>query len=184
VVGDQWTVVSLAKSLFMNCHPEPSKGLAVARRLRKWALATVCVTATAFANAEDSSPTRDWRTFSRLCGRLEYMWTVPEGRQHKILVEHRKPLSKILLELFPWREGVSCCSDLTLVESVTTKRDGSFDFTSSSPGKYFVVAHWKGAHRLETEITRSNGQQDDCTAQGLDIDESGRLDKFLTIKLD
>lgn len=164
-------------------HSDRHKGFAVSGKLRNWVLAIVCLTITS-ANAQNATAPTESRTFRRLCGRLESMWGVPEGHCHKIWVEHRKPLPKTLLELFQWREGIRCCSDLTLVERVTTKRDGAFDFTNSAPGKYLVVAHSKGTHSLEIEIIPDDGQHDNCALQGLDIDESGKLDQFLTVKLD
>jgi hypothetical protein len=176
VISGQFGYVTL-----MNYRPKQSERFVGRHKLRACVVALVGFTATVSANPQGNAAAKERRTFSRLCGRLEYVWAVPQDRHPKYSIEHRKPLSRTLLELFQWREGASCCSDLTLVESVATRRDGSFDFTNSSPGKYFVVAHWKGTHSLEIEITPSNGQEDDCTAQGLDIDENGKLDQFLTI---
>jgi hypothetical protein len=165
------------------CHPERSEGSAVIASWIKIAfLAFSC--AGTIAHAQETGNAKEWQTFSHLCGRLEYMWGVPANRQAKYFLEKRKPLSKVVLELFQWRESASCCSDLTLVESVTTKRDGSFDFTNSSRGRYFVVAHWKGTHSIAIDLGPQNAQQDDCAMQGLQIDEEGTLDKFITIKLD
>jgi hypothetical protein len=165
-----------------SCHPERSEGSAVV--FRRAAVITMCLVICAPALARPDEHANDWQSFTHLCGCLEYMWVVPEGRKNKILVEHRKPLPQTRLELFQWQEGASCCSDLTLVETVITKRDGSFDFTNSSPGKYFLVAHWKGTHSSEIEITSNSDKHDDCGAQGLGIDESGKLTKVLIIRLD
>jgi len=89
------------------------------------------------------------------------------------------------MELFQRGEGALCCSGLLLIEGVTSKRDGSFEFTKGEPGNYFLVVHWKDiSPTLAITVTGNKKQQVVCSEQGVDINEEGKLQKFTTITLD
>jgi hypothetical protein len=89
------------------------------------------------------------------------------------------------MELFQRREDTPCCSGLLLTESVTTKRNGSFEFPKALPGSYFLVVHWKGnSPSRAITVTGEKREQEVCSEQGVDIDEEGKLQKFITITVD
>jgi hypothetical protein len=147
-------------------------------------LFVVCLSIAAYSEGQDRKASGDWDKFDRLCGRLEYTYAVPEGKHPKYSVEHRKALGRVPMELFQW-EDAPCCLGLSLTESVTTKRSGSFVFAKAKPGNYFLVVHWKGNSPARAiTVTGTKEDQEVCSQQGVDINEEGKLQKFMMITVD
>jgi hypothetical protein len=135
--------------------------------------------------SQEVEASSQWDKFDRLRGRLEYRFAVPEGKHPKYSVEHSKALSKVSMESFERTEGATCCAGLSPVESVVTKRDGKFEFIKAKPGKYFLVAHWKGNSPLRAiTVTGEKTPPRVCSEQGVDIDQKAKLQKFITITVD
>jgi hypothetical protein len=97
-----------------------------------------------------------WVTFDRLCGSLEFFTPIPGGGNDS------KPLKNVVLELYPWEEGISCCKLPPLFKTVTHK-EGHYEFKNVEKGRYWLVSHFKGrALQMPIAFTSKGASNQDC----------------------
>ena len=182
-LGRGTRLLAAPKRNVIDCHPERSEGYGIMSQGKKLAILAVCLTIGGRSAAQNASTTGEWHTFDRVCGRL-YGTAVPERKDPQVL-KPRKALSRVLLQLYQWQEGVPCCSGLNLVESVTTKRGGEFEFKKATSGRYFVVVNWNGfSPSLEITVAHKPSSRTVCSEQGLQIEDKDKLGKWMTITVD
>jgi hypothetical protein len=115
-----------------------------------------------------------WHTFDRLCGVLEYWIPNPGGGNTT------KPLTDVTLELYPWEPATSCCSTPHPLWTLLTGRGGRYEFKDVTPGRYWLVAHWKDqAYKLPISYAPDKGLHTECDLQGLDIDSKGNFGSWI-----
>ncbi len=115
-------------------------------------------------------------SFEHLCGRLEY--------QRTSSLASRKALSRVHIELFKSTEEGQCCSASSLVEGVTTNSKGTFRFKHPSPGRYFVVARYRGTPSTLEVVVKEGKDATPCWQQELVIDHEGKMQLDRTISFD
>jgi hypothetical protein len=133
------------------------------------------------ASAQSKKPA----TVDRLCGRVEHVQDIPDRKKPNNYSNKREGLKNLVLELYEWRDGAPCCTNLTRVDTRKSGKGGRFDFEPQKPGPYWLVTNWnerdcKLAIVLEPQKTSSTV----CSEQGLQVDGEGNADWWVTITLD
>jgi len=115
-----------------------------------------------------------WVTVDYLCGYLEFFTPIEGGGNDS------KPLKNVLLELYPWEQGIFCCKNSHPFFKTTTGKDGRYEFKNIDAGRYWLVAHWRRkTFQLPVVFNSENASSQNCEVQGLDIDSSGDFQSWI-----
>jgi hypothetical protein len=121
----------------------------------------------------------------RLCGRIEYVQKVPARNLSNTVSEKRKNLRGLPIELYEWRNGASCCGDLTHVGATTSGKGGHFEFKPEKPGHYWLTAKWnEKEYKVDVIFEPHKNSTTVCSEQGIQVDDAGNASWWLTITVD
>jgi hypothetical protein len=132
-------------------------------------------------SAQEKKP---WEIDS-LCGKLEHIGKTPDRRHANNFSEKRKALRDVNLVLYDRRENESCCNSVNVVERVLTRRGGHFDFESKKAGDFWLVSDWHGKYyKLPVTYKPGKASTTVCSEQGIQFDDKGNADWWVTITVD
>jgi hypothetical protein len=127
---------------------------------------------------------RKWDV-DRLCGRVDQAQIIPERKFATTFSERRRGLRDLPMALFERRDGQPCCDALVALETTKTGRNGRFEFKTKNPGDFWRMTNWNAK---QYKIAVVSKQQKDssamCSKQGIDLDDTGNADWWVTITLD
>jgi hypothetical protein len=121
----------------------------------------------------------------RLCGRLEHIQRTPQRHDSNSYSEKRKALRDVSLSLYERRENQACCDGLNAVETAKTGRSGHFEFKTKKPGGYWLSTNWNGKRSTVPVVyERPKNPVSMCAQQGIQLDEQGNAEWWITVTVD
>jgi hypothetical protein len=131
--------------------------------------------------AQDKKP---WRV-ARLCGCLEHVERIPDGKHVDNFSETREALQGVSLFMYERRENQTCCENLTPIDTAITGKKGLFNFKDVRPGTYWLKANWNGKEYKVAVVEESEKNSTAiCSEQGVKIDNAGNADWWITVTVD
>ena len=149
--------------------------------MRKRAVLLAVVLVAQTLCAQDKKP---W-TIGRLCGRLEHVERVPDRKHPETFSETRKALQGVPLVLYERHENESCCGDVTLIYTTMSGKRGLFSFKDVKPGLYWLEATWnERKYRVAVIQEPERKSLAICSEQGLEVNNAGNADWWITVTVD
>jgi len=121
----------------------------------------------------------------RLCGRLEHVQRSPGRHDPNNFSEKRKALRDVPMSLYERRENEACCDGLNAVETTKTGRGGHFALKTKKPGSYWLSTTWNGKNSTVPVIYKpQKSPVTTCSEQGVQLDDQGNAELWITITVD
>jgi hypothetical protein len=137
------------------------------------------ILATHIALSVQAQEKKPWKV-SELCGRVDYVQRMPEGKSAATFIEKRRPIPNLIIELYE-----SSGSNKS-IDSARTDKRGGFEFKNPQAGSYWLSMNWNSCRKCGLAVVfapaKSSGAT--CSRQGIAIDDVGSANWWTTVDVD
>jgi hypothetical protein len=147
-------------------------------------IAAVLIAASALAQVPKSATPP---TVERLCGKLEHVQNLPVKGTSNTFRTKERPLSRVVVSLYPAVENGQCCEKTPAIATVETGRCGSFEFKSKQlpDGLYWLQVEPNGRkYQMLIRYAPNRPSDESCSRTVWEVNDSGDFWKAQIISVD